>query len=80
MAGRWLSTVAANSAAHIKDWRAYEQGAAYRLGGTALEVPATNNPFPSGTPENVLWATGWTASDGGEIDPMSSYTGQTAPA
>ena len=76
MTGKHLSTKDTTSAVRINDWRSYEGGVKNRMGGGA----AIDNPFPSGTPENVLWASGWTDADGGDIDPMSAYIGQQAPA
>jgi hypothetical protein len=82
MAGTWLDTVgdAPNNWVRLKLVWAYDEGVRYRMGGTALERPADNNPHASGTPENVLWATGWTDANDGTIDPSSAYRGQTAPA
>ena len=80
MTGKHLSTKDTTSAVRINDWRSYDMGCSYRMSDVAANVPAVNNPFPSGTPENVLWASGWTDADGGDIDPMSAYIGQTAPA
>jgi len=83
MAGTWLDDtgdITFNNYVRTRNVWAYDEGARHRMGGTALEQPATDNPHADGTPENVLWATGWTDANGGTIDSSSAYRGKTAPA
>ena len=80
MAGTWLDSHAKNNYVYTRHWRSYSDGVVHRMGGTALEVPATDNPHAAGTPENVLWATGWTDANNGTVSECNCYRGQTAPA
>jgi len=92
MAGTWLDTaysVPQNNYVYVRNYRAYEEGVQYRLGGTVLERPSTDNPFTAmgvDDPQFINWDLGWKAAHGdgdgtnGFIDPCSSYTGQTAAA
>ena len=89
MAGTWLDDtgdVTFNNYVRTRNVRAYDEGVVYRMGGTALERPAADNPHPAATPENALWATGWTDAHGagngtgGTVDSSSTYRGKTAAA
>jgi len=69
----------------IKNVKAYAEGAEYRLTGTLIGVPITDNPFSPGE-QNLAWDAGWTDANGdglgagGTIQPcVSGYT-RTGPA
>ena len=89
MAGTWLDDtgdVTHNNYVPVRDVRAYDEGHClvcllnYQERSKIFIRPA------AGTPENVLWATGWTDAHGagngtgGTVDSSSTYRGKTAAA
>lgn len=76
MAGTWLDTVAKqeNNYALVKHIRAYDEGVQARLASNS-----PTNPHTVGTPESDFWIEGAADAAAGEIDPSSSYRGQTGP-
>lgn len=47
-------------AGRISQSRALCEGADYRLQGTALAFPDSDNPHPVGSPDYEAWNNGWT--------------------
>jgi len=42
---------------------AYAEGFEYRMKGTGIQQPITDNPNTTGTPEATSWDVGWNAAD-----------------
>ena len=79
MSGSWCTGVATDNRQHLLDVRAYAEGAEYRLGGTALQRPITDNPHTVSASAIASWVAGWTDADGGTIEGCVADPTRTAP-
>ena len=65
MAGKLCIGVPANNigAGRIGESRAFCEGLAFRMSGTAVGQPITGNPHESGSPDSRAWDAGWIEAD-----------------
>lgn len=60
------------SGLEIRNSRAFNEGAEYRIQGASLTYPITDNPYDgTSTEEEAAWDAGWTL--------VESYAGSTMP-
>ncbi len=63
MPGQWCNGVDTDQP-YVIESRAYCEGMAYRQGGTAVQRPKTDNPFPTwDTVNRANWDRGWDVAD-----------------
>lgn len=76
MAGKEYTGVGSTNRFNPRHQKAFCEGMAYRLSGTAVGKPKANNPF-STTTENeakLAWDAGWNAANGntgGALTPLN---------
>lgn len=86
--GDFGSQTAGNAGAGLytpgsNEWKAWDEGAQYRFGGTAIQRPITDNPFDAtGRPaERAAWDAGWNEANSGNIATRRMpYISGTPPA
>jgi len=63
MAGKFCTGVVTNNNFLPKESKAYCEGMQWRMQGTALQFPITDNPHLADSPAAITWGLGWIVAD-----------------